>query len=483
MAVADSIATKGHSTSKRKITGIFQKQRQHLQVVKNSTASDRIQKLQRLEKYILQNRESIREALRNDFRKPPAETDLSEIYAVLIEIRHAVKHLRSWMKVRYKSRVLALLTTRPSVVYEPKGAVLIISPWNFPFNLTVGPLVSAIAAGNCAILKPSEYTPHTSELMQQMIGELFDPEEVSLFQGDKDTASQLLDLPFDHIFFTGSPQVGKIVMKKAAEHLSSVTLELGGKSPVYVDRSAKIEDAAEKIVYGKFMNAGQTCIAPDYLLVDESRHGVLVESMIQQIEKYYGPDAKSRQQSASYARIINRDHFERLKQLLDQAITDGAHAETGFMNDAAEEYMAPTLLTNVSRNSALMREEIFGPILPIFPVESPEDACTFIRQYEKPLALYIFSRNTEHTNYLLQHTSAGGTCINDTLLHFLHPSLPFGGVNHSGFGKSHGFSGFKAFSNERAVLKHNTGFSALKWLYPPYTKTKQKLIDYLLKHI
>ncbi|WP_226389548.1 aldehyde dehydrogenase family protein [Penaeicola halotolerans] len=468
---------------KETIQDTFDKQKEQAIRLRSSNAEERLVKLKKLKEWILTHKDAIREALYQDFRKPAAEVDMTEIYVVLAEINHALKDLKKWMKDEPVSTPLSLLGTSSYVQYEPKGVCLIIAPWNYPFNLMVGPLVSAIAAGNTAILKPSEMTPHTARLLVQMVGDLFYPAEVAIFEGEVEVSTMLLNLPFDHIFFTGSPQVGKIVMRAAAEHLTSVTLELGGKSPAIIDASANIADAAGKIVYGKFVNCGQTCIAPDYLLVHESKIAPLIDAMKEQIDKMYNADDKGIHASADYARIVNEKHFDRLNEMLNDVQAKGGQVIKGGMVNRADRYMEPTLVLNPSDDSQIMQEEIFGPILPIKTYQNIQEAIDLINQKPKPLALYVFSQEKECSQEVLEKTSAGGALINDCVLHFLHPELPFGGVNNSGIGKAHGYFGFKAFSNEKGVMKQRTGLTATKLLHPPYGAKAKRIIDTMIKYL
>jgi aldehyde dehydrogenase (NAD+) len=459
---------------------VFEAQRSHIQKLKNTTASERIAKLKALRDAITQNREKLQEAIYKDFKKSPVDTDLTEILPVLSAISHTIKHLSSWMKPKSVATPITVLGSSSKIVYEPKGVCLIISPWNYPFQLTFDSLVYAIAAGNAVMLKPSELTPHTSAFMEHLIGELFAPEEVAMFEGDAQVAQTLLRLPFDHIFFTGSPALGKVIMRAAAEHLTSVTLELGGKSPVIVDETADIKDAVEKITWGKFINCGQTCIAPDYVLVHKNVQKDFIQGIKDCIKRFYGEDVS---QSPDLARIVNQRHFQRIKALVIDAQEKGAKiAEGGEMREN-ENYIAPTLLTQVNNSMKVMEEEIFGPVLPIIPIENMVEATQFIAQKPKPLALYFFGKNTQNCDYVIQHSTAGGTCINDTLTHIGNPDLPFGGVNNSGIGKTHGLYGFLAFSNERAVLHQRIGLTTIKVLYPPYTKMKDQLLQLFKKFI
>lgn len=465
------------------ISALFQAQRKNRFRVAQQGAAARIEKLKQLRRAVMAHQERIQRALHSDFRKHPGETNLSEIFPVTNEIKHAIANLEEWMKPQKASAPLPLVGSRSYVLPEPKGNALIIAPWNFPFNLTLMPLVSAVAAGNCVILKPSEFTPETTKVVRRVIKDVFKENEVAVVEGGVDVSQALLKLPFNHIFFTGSPRVGKILMKAAAEHLASVTLELGGKSPAIVDQSASLEDAAKKIIWGKFINNGQTCIAPDYVLVHESLASQLVEQMRDQVEEFYGETEKARQTSPSYARIINDDHFKRLKTLLDEATKAGARVPIGGHTEASERYIEPTVLTHVDPESRIMQEEIFGPLLPVLTYSELSEAIHFINQKEKPLALYMFSNNRKATNTVLAYTSAGGTCVNDTVVHYFHSNLPFGGVNNSGIGKSHGEYGFREFSNERAVLEQPFKYSAPQLMYPPYTEEVEKVIDFGVKFL
>jgi aldehyde dehydrogenase (NAD+) len=446
-----------------------------------STAADRITRLKSLQTWIKDHQKDIQQALLADFQKPPTETDLSEIFSVTSEINHAVKHLKSWMKPKPVSTPLPMLGTSGTIYYEPKGCALIIAPWNYPFNLAIGPLVSALAAGCTVILKPSELTPNTSSLIQRMIEELFDPSEVAVFQGESDVAQELLKLPFDHIFFTGSPAVGKIVMKAAAENLTSVTLELGGKSPAIIDQDADLKDAAEKLIFGKFLNCGQTCVAPDYLLVDERIKDELLMELKVALKKMYDPKFEGIEKSTDLARIINDRHFDRLVESIKDGIEKGGKIEFGGKYDSRSRYIEPTIISQLSDDMTLMEEEIFGPILPIKTFLQLDDAINFINDKPKPLALYYFGSNTARTSQVLRETSSGNAMINDCVIHFLDLEIPFGGVNNSGMGKAHGHYGFLAFSNEKGVLKQRIGLNNSTLLRPPYGTSAKKIIQSLIK--
>lgn len=429
--------------------------------------------LQALARAIREHESDIVAALAQDFAKPAAEVRLTEILPVLQEIRHACWHLRGWMRARRVAPGLATLGTRARVVPQARGVCLIISPWNYPFNLALGPLVSCLAAGNSAILKPSELTPATSALLARLVGQVFAPDLVAVVQGDKDAAQALLALPFDHIFFTGSPAVGQVVMAAAARHLSTVTLELGGKSPTIVGPGADIEQAARWVAFGKFTNAGQTCIAPDHVFVHASVKDAFVRALRKRIAHAYGPGPDSQH----LAHIVSERHAQRLTGLVQDALTKGAKAllNTGHQGRA----MGPVLLESMTPEMGLEQEEIFGPVLPVLPFDQLDDVLARINARPKPLALYVFDRDRTFTQRVLDATTSGGVGVNLTVLHFSHHGLPFGGVNTSGMGSAHGVHGFRAFSHERAVLENR--WSALPCLFAPYTARVQRWIGWALR--
>lgn len=470
-----------NTTLQQQIDEVFSAQKMQALKLRNSTSLLRIALLRKLLEWIKQNQEDIRRAVHADFKKPYPEIDVSEIYVVTSEINHAIKHLEGWMKPKKVPTPLTMLGSKSYIQYEPKGTTLIIAPWNYPFNLALGPLVSALSAGCTAIIKPSEMTPHTSALIRRIVEETFDKSLVAVFEGEINVSQLLLAKPFDHIFFTGSPAVGKIIMKAAAENLSSITLELGGKSPAIVDSKTNLNDAAEKIIYGKFLNCGQTCIAPDYVLVHDSVKEVFLTKLKEQIEKMYNPTKKGIEKSKDYSRIVNQKHLQRIKKLVADADQKGAKIYLGGNFNEAENYFEPTVITDLTEEMDLMQEEIFGPILPVLGFADMEEAINYINLKPKPLALYIFSNNKDTIKRVLKETSSGGAVINDCALHFLQNELPFGGVNNSGIGKSHGYFGFLAFSNEKAVLRQRIGMTATKPLFPPYGIISQKIIDSLLK--
>ncbi len=393
---------------------------------------------------------------------------------MISEAKHAMRALKKWMKPQGVMPTSLTIGLKSWIQYEPRGRCLIVSPWNYNVNLSLGPLVSCIAAGNTAIIKPSEMTPHLSALMAKIIKETFPENEIALIEGDVSASTALLALPFDHIFFTGSPAVGKVVMAAAAKHLTSVTLELGGKSPTIIDASADIELAARTIMWGKYTNNGQTCIAPDHIYVHEDIADALMDKMQQRIKQTFGQDANTQLQSKDYARIVNHHHHGRVNALLKDAVDKGARIVTGGTSDASQNYLAPTLITDVPKDSQIMEEEIFGPVLPIIRFREIDTPIAEINARPKPLALYYFGRDKERMEKVISSTSAGGTVVNHVVLHFLHPNLPFGGVNNSGLGNSHGKFGFEAFSHARSVLIDK--FSSTHMLFPPYTAGVRRLI-------
>lgn len=461
-----------HSEPLDEIERLYELQQRNRAAIGATTAAQRIAKLRRFHEVLLARRDEIRAAMWEDYRKPAAEVDLSEIYPAASEARHAIRHLRRWLKPKRVGTPLALFGSRSYVRYEPKGVVLIIAPWNFPFNLTLGPLVSAVAAGNCVMIKPSELAPASAACLKRILGDVFDESEVAVVEGEAPVAEALLRKKFDHVFFTGSPAVGRLVMKAAAEHLTSVTLELGGKSPVIVDKTANLDEAAKKLAWGKFYNCGQICIAPDYLLLDESIRDTFLDKLRAAITALGA--------EGSRGIIVNDRHASRVKRLIDDAVAHGAKAEVG--GGCRGRDVEPTVLTNVSPNAAVLQEEIFGPVLPVLTYRTLEDAFARIDEREKPLVLYIFSRDRRVAKRIVERTSAGGTVINNTLIHFYNLELPFGGVGHSGMGRGHGHAGFEAFSNPRGVFDQKLPFAPTQMLYPPYGKSlQQKIIDFTLR--
>jgi aldehyde dehydrogenase (NAD+) len=449
--------------------------------LRQSTAAERRRKLAELLKAILDRKDAILEAAHLDLRKHPTETNLTEMLPLVGEVKHAIANLKRWMRPHRIGPTAATLGTASRVVYQPKGRCLIISPWNYPLSLALGPLVSAVAAGNTAILKPSEFTPNTNRVVKDIISAVFRLDEVAVVEGAAQTATELLSRAFDHIFFTGSPAVGKKVMAAAAANLSSVTLELGGKSPVIVDGSADLRSAAEHIIWGKMVNAGQTCIAPDYVYVHREVADRFVDLCRSTIASRFGDSDAAIKGSPDFPRMIHSRHAERVARLIDDAVKAGSQIACGGASDAGSRYVAPTLLRAVPAHALVRREEIFGPVLPILEFDSLDTVISEINAAPKPLAIYAWTRDEGTIEALQTNTSSGSLCVNLCLQQFAQHNLPFGGVNTSGIGNAHGFFGFKAFSHERAVMKAGP-LSALKLLFPPYDARKRRLSELLIKY-
>ena len=438
---------------------LVQKQRRFFETRQTHDLDFRIRHLRALQDAIVAQEKSILEALYKDFRKCEFEGFVTEVGFVLDDLKHTLKHLRSWAKPERVSSSLMVMPASAKVYSMPYGVSLIISPWNYPFQLLIAPLVGAIAAGNCAVLKPSELAPNTSAAMTTLIKSAFPEEYVSVVEGGVTTNTRLLEQKWDYIFFTGGTEVGRIVAQAAAKNLTPTTLELGGKSPCVVDKDANLDVAARRIVWGKYLNAGQTCVAPDYLLLDKAIEQPFLEKMRATVREFYGENAE---QSPDYPRIINDRHFTRLKSYL----SDGDVFAGGETN-AAERYIAPTILRNVSPEAPVMIDEIFGPILPIMTYSRLDEAIDFVNKRPKPLALYVFSENSDVQNTVLQNTNSGGGCVNDTVTHLTVPGLPFGGVGDSGMGGYHGKHSFDTFSHKRGILSKPSMFD-IKLRYAPY---------------
>ena len=419
---------------------------------------------------IILHENEIVDALYLDFKKPAFEAVLSETNYVITELKDTIKNLEKWSKPK---RVFPSLLNFPSKDYiykEPYGKVLIISPWNYPFQLALCPLISAFAAGNQVVLKPSELTPKTSEIIKKIISTVFDNQNVKVMQGGIEIAQKLLSQRWDYIFFTGSVAVGKIVAKAAAENFSPVTLELGGKSPCIIDKTANLKLAAKRIVWGKFINAGQTCIAPDYILIQKDMKSHFVDYLKEEITKAYGENPKN---SPDFARIINTKNWQRLVEMIDSE-----KVIFGGQTDIDNCYISPTLIEESSLETKLMKEEIFGPILPILTYEKDNEIDAVLSIFEKPLALYIFTENKVFAKKIIENHSFGGGCVNDTVIHILNKRLPFGGVGHSGIGAYHGILSFDTFSHKKSIVE-KSNLLDLPMRYAPY-KDKLSSIKKLL---
>lgn len=458
---------------------IFDGQRDTALRLRKSTAAERIAKIRRLRDAVIARREQFVAVLHKDFGKPAAETDYAELLPVTMEANKAIRHLRAWMRPTGMWPSLLMVGTKGTIRYEPRGRCLILSPWNYPVNLSLGPVISAIAAGNTVILKPSEMTPNTSAVMAELLAEVFTPNEVAVCLGGPEVSQALLAMPFDHIFFTGSPAIGKLVMAAAAKHLTSVTLELGGKSPTIIDETADLDLAAANLAWSKFTNAGQTCIAPDHMYVHEAVKNRFVEALVARLQRAYGERAEQQSQSPDFARVVNDRHFQRVSHLLEDARQRGAKVLCGGAVEPDTRFIAPTLIENIPAEAEIMREEIFGPLLPIISFRSLDTVIAEINAQPKPLALYVFSRNKHNVEQVLSETSSGGACVNHSVVQVLHGKLPFGGVNNSGIGSSHGHFGFKAFSHERAVVRTRVMLASL--FFPPYRPSFRKLLGAMLR--
>jgi len=446
-------------------------QRQFFNSHTTKDISFRIKQLTSLEDVLNDNIELLDRAIYNDFKKSSYENYMTEIGIVLYDIKQAKKKLTRWSSKQRVKTNLGNFPAKSYIIPEPLGVTLIISSWNYPYQLSLAPIVAAIAAGNTIILKPSEISSQTSSLMASILNEAFDPNFLKVIQGGVQETTELLKQKFDKIFFTGSTTVGKIIYKAAAEHLTPVTLELGGKSPVIITKDANIKMAAKRIVWGKFLNAGQTCIAPDYLYVDAQISESLLKALTKEIEK-----ARYSFENGNYVQIINERNFDRLATLLDPSkIYCGGHTEK------AQRYIAPTLPHTISFDDKIMQEEIFGPILPVLTFTDLNEAVKNVQLLPKPLSCYVFTSSEQVKNKIIKEISFGGGAINDTIMHISNPNLPFGGVGSSGFGSYHGQAGFNCFSNFKSILDKPTWYeSSLK--YAPYTQKKLAIIKKLLKN-
>lgn len=433
----------------------------------------RLEQLKKLKVAILKYEEEILEALHNDLCKPIFEAYTSEIGFMLEEIKYTINNLKDWMQTKKVTTPLVLLPSTSSIYKQPLGVVLIIGPWNYPFQLLLAPLVGAIAAGNCAIIKPSNETPNTAKVVEKLIENTFDKKYISVVQGSGATMGPLLidNNRFDHIFFTGSPKVGSQIAVMAAKQLIPVTLELGGKSPAIVDKNVNIEVAARRLTWAKFFNAGQTCVCPDYLLVHEDIKEIFIEEIKKNIFLFYGENP---QISQDLARIVNSKRFEVLKQYLNNG-----RIRIGGKYDETERYIAPTVIDQVSMNDAIMQEEIFGPILPILTFKTKEEVVLQVRKHRHPLACYIFSKDDKNIDYYIQQIEFGGGGVNNSMVHLVNPKLPFGGVGNSGMGKYHGKDSFETMSHTKSIIKTATWFDPLL-RYAPYTNRKLKWVKYFM---
>ena len=450
------------------IKNIFEAQGENRWKIAQTSAKERIQKLKKLREAVVKHQEEFYEAVWQDFHKPRFEAWLSEIFPTIEEIDHTISHLKKWMKDKSASRVFFLPTSKSRLHYEPKGRVLIFAPWNYPFLLLVNPIISAIAAGNVIMAKPSHKTPHVSEVLVKMFNGLFPENEIALIEGEgAEIGDKLLELPFDHVFFTGSPKVGAHIAEMAAKHHASITLELGGKSPTILLPGVNVKKHIKQIAWGKTLNGGQTCIAPDYALCPEDKVQEFAAAFAEDIKRRFGDTEAKRHECKDFVHIVDKRATERHAALIKDAIAKGAKQVIGGVSDIENCYTPVTVLTNVTPDMEIMKSEIFGPIMPIIAYKTLDEAIAFVQSRPKPLALYIFGTNKRDINYVLSHTTSGSTCVNNTIIQIENLEVPFGGVGVSGTGNYHGFFGFKTFSHERNIMEQK-GFDAVTFFHPPY---------------
>ena len=449
------------------IEDFVKNQREYFNLGETLPYKFRLEALKNLKNGIEKHEKEIMEALKLDLGKSATESYMCEIGMVLSELKYAIRHLKSWIKKEKVRTPLAQFPSKSFIVKEPLGVVLIMSPWNYPFMLAIDPLIGAIGAGNCAVIKPASYAKNTSNIIKKLLGECFDERYVSVVLGGREENSALLEQRFDYIFFTGSVSVGKLVAEKASKNLTPVTLELGGKSPCVIDKTANLKIAARRLAFGKFLNVGQTCVAPDYLLIDKSVKEEFLKYFMAEIKKMFGEEPLKNE---SYGKIINEKHFNRICGLIDKN-------KLIFGGDSDEKSLKiePTILDNVTLDDACMKEEIFGPIMPVISFDNIDDAIKIIRNFEKPLALYLFSNDKKVVNRFLTSVPYGGGCVNDTIIHLATTKMGFGGVGYSGYGSYHGKRSFLTFSHEKSIVKKSPSVD-LPIRYQPYSKLKDKLI-------
>ena len=450
---------------------ILKKQRNFFETGTTKKYEFRMQALSRLEKALEKWEEDIKEALWKDLHKSPSESFMAEIGLCKSEIKYMKRHLRKWMRPQYVPMALPQFPAKTYRLAEPYGVTLIMAPWNYPVLLCLEPLIDAIAAGNCVVLKPSAYAPNVSKVLYDMLTSIYPEKYVAVIEGGREVNQELLEHRFDYIFFTGGVSVGKLVLEKAAQHVTPVTLELGGKSPCIVDETADINMAAKRIVFGKLLNSGQTCVAPDYVVAQKDIKNALLKAMTKEIVSALGHDPLANQE---YPKIINKKHFERLQGLFEgEKIVTG-----GYVNEETLQ-IAPTILDDITLESPVMQEEIFGPILPVLTYETREELKAVVEHFEKPLAFYLFTNSKNMKHWAERTFSFGGGCINDTIIHLASSHMPFGGVGHSGMGGYHGKVGFETFSHLKSVVR-KWRFFDLPMRYHPYAEWKDKILKAIL---
>ncbi len=453
------------------IDEVINKQREFFNTDKTKDVKFRLEHLKKLKNSIIANEGEIKKALKEDLNKSESESYMTEIGMTLSELSYDIRHVRGWSKNKRVGTPLAHFPARSFISKEPYGIALILSPWNYPFMLLIEPLIGAISAGNCAVLKPSEFAPNTANVIEKIVKECFEEEYVTVIQGDKDVSQSLIEKKFDYIFYTGGTRVGKIVMQEASKNLVPVTLELGGKSPCIIDEKYSMHLAAKRLLFGKLLNAGQTCIAPDYVLINKNVKDEFINELRKILKEFLGENPV---ENEDYPKIVNEKHFKRLTNLID-----GENVVIGGKSDENLLKIEPTILDNPKIDSKVMSEEIFGPILPVITYEKIEDAIEYIKKFEKPLALYMFTNDKKIQNKILNEISFGGGCINDTIIHIANSNMGFGGVGYSGIGNYHGKRSFDTFSHERSITKKYS--LDLPMRYMPYNDFKDKLVKMFLK--
>lgn len=449
------------------IEEIVKKEREYFKTGATLSYKFRLNALKKLKEAIIRNEKEIMNALFLDLGKSATESYMCEVGMVLSELKYAIRHLKEWIKRDRVTTPLAQFPSKSFIVKEPLGVVLVMSPWNYPFMLAIDPLIGAIGAGNCVVVKPASYAKNTSLVIKKLLGECFDERYVSVVLGGREENSALLEQRFDYIFFTGSVSVGKFVAEKASKNLTPVTLELGGKSPCVIDKTANLKISARRLAFGKFLNVGQTCVAPDYLLIEKSIKEEFLKYFKAEIVKMFGEEPLKNE---SYGKIINEKHFNRICRLIDKD-----KVIFGGESDEKSQKIAPTILDNVTLDDACMKEEIFAPILPVITYEKVDEAINIISKFEKPLALYLFSTDKVTINKFLNTVPYGGGCVNDTIIHLATTKMGFGGVGYSGYGSYHGKRSFLLFSHEKSIVKKSPSID-LPIRYQPYSKLKDKLI-------
>ncbi|PCJ87831.1 MAG: aldehyde dehydrogenase family protein [Flavobacteriales bacterium] len=452
---------------------IVRKQRDFFNSGASKSAEFRIKQLKNLKEAFHKHHENLEKALYEDLRKSKTEAFATEIGIMIAEIEHNMKNIRKWMQPKKVKTPLFFMPGKSRIHYEPFGVSLIISPWNYPVKNLFGPVLGAMTAGNCSVLKPSEVSPYTSAVAKKMVDEFFDPEFMTVVEGGVPETSELLKLKWDYIFFTGGTEIGRIIYQAAAKQLAPCTLELGGKSPTIVDKDINLDVTAKRLCWGKFVNAGQTCVAPDYLLVHKDIKQKLIEKLKETINEFYGENPA---ESPDLGRIISDRHYNRIKNLIDGDVIFGGQC------DESQRYIAPTIIDNVSPDAKVMQQEIFGPILPIIEYENVDEAIAFINDREKPLALYLFSNNENVRRKIIDNTSSGGVCINETIMHMASPEMPFGGVGNSGMGAYNGRFGFDTFSHKKPVMTRSFLFD-VKQKYAPFNAKKLNFVKFALKRL